>query len=179
MNNKYALSIFLFLAFPAGTLWSQAGRAVPFTLKTTAFSEGGAIPRKHTCDGADLSPALAWSGIPAGTQSLVLIVDDPDAPAGTWTHWIAWNIPPTAALSEGVPKVERLGDGTLQGQNDFRRIGYGGPCPPPGKAHRYFFKLYALNAKLDLTPGSTREELERALKGHVLGEAKMMGKCGR
>lgn len=179
MNNRFALTVLLFLSFSANTLSAQGGRAMSFTLKTTAFPEGDTIPRNHTCDGADLSPALAWSGIPAGTQSLALIVDDPDAPAGTWTHWIAWNIPPKTALPEGVPKVESLGDGTLQGRNDFRRIGYGGPCPPPGKAHRYFFKLYALDAKLELKPGADRQQLERALKGHVLAEAKLMGKYGR
>ena len=151
-----------------------------FGLRTTAFSEGGVIPKKHTCDGADLSPGLTWINIPAGTQSLVLIAEDPDAPVGTWTHWTAWNIPPMSTeLPEGVPKVENLADGTRQGKNDFKRIGYGGPCPPPGKPHRYFFRLYALGIKLNLNAGATRYELERAMKGQVLSEAELMGRYGR
>jgi Raf kinase inhibitor-like YbhB/YbcL family protein len=150
-----------------------------FALKSTAFSEGGAIPKKYTCDGSDLSPALTWAGAPAGTKSLALIVDDPDAPVGTWTHWTVWNISPEAALPEGLAKVESLSDGTRQGRNDFKRIGYGGPCPPPGKPHRYFFKLYALDAKLDVKPGASRKELEGAMKGHVLGQKELMGRYGR
>lgn len=150
-----------------------------FEVKTTAFSEGGTIPKKYTCDGSDLSPALTWVGAPAGAQSLALIADDPDAPIGTWTHWIVWDIPPEAALSEGVAKVESLSDGTRQGRNDFKRIGYGGPCPPPGKPHRYFFRLYALDTKLDVKPAASRKELEHAMKGHVLGQTGLMGKYGR
>ncbi|MGA3263326.1 MAG: YbhB/YbcL family Raf kinase inhibitor-like protein [Terracidiphilus sp.] len=147
-----------------------------FALQSTAFANGGEIPRKYTCDGADLSPALSWENVPAGTQSLALIADDPDAPVGTWTHWIIWNIPAqAAALVEGVPKVEVLDDGARQGTNDFRRIGYGGPCPPPGKPHRYFFKLYALDAKLDVKAGAGRKELELAMKGHMLAQAQWMG----
>ena len=150
-----------------------------FTLKSSAFSEGSTIPKQYTCDGADVSPALTWAGAPAGTQSFALIADDPDAPVGTWTHWIIWDIPPRGSLPEGVAKTETLNDGARQGKNDFKRIGYGGPCPPPGKPHRYFFKLYALDTKLDLTPGASRNELERALKSHVLAEAQVMGKYGR
>jgi hypothetical protein len=123
---------------------------------------------------------LNWSNAPTGTQAFALIVDDPDAPVGTWTHWIIWNIPAnTAALPEGVPKVEESAGGARQGSNDFKRIGYGGPCPPPGKPHRYFFKLYALDAKLDAKAGAGRSELERAMKGHVLAQAELMGKYGR
>jgi len=149
-------------------------------LTTTAFSIGGEIPKKYTCDGADLSPALFWTDMPAGTQSLALIADDPDAPAGTWTHWVIWNIPAKrTGLAENVLKTETLADGTRQGRNDFRRIGYGGPCPPAGKPHRYFFRLYALDNKLDLRAGSSRAELERAMSGHVLSQAEVMGKYGR
>ena len=150
-----------------------------FSVKTTAFAEGGSIPKKYTCDGPDVSPALEWSGAPAGTKSLALIADDPDAPVGTWTHWIAWNISPDRSLPEGLQKAEALADGMQQGKNDFRRIGYGGPCPPAGKPHRYFFKLYALGTKLDLKPGASRSELESAMKGHLLGHAEVMGKYGR
>ncbi len=151
-----------------------------FAVKTAAFTNGGEIPKKYTCDGADLSPALHWDNAPAITQSFALIADDPDAPVGTWTHWVLWEIPAKAtALQEGVPKVEGLTDSARQGRNDFKRVGYGGPCPPPGKPHRYFFKLYALDAKLDVKAGASRGELERAMKGHVLAEAELMGTYGR
>lgn len=153
---------------------------MPFVLKTTAFAAGGAIPKKYTCDAADVSPALQWNDAPAGTGSFALIADDPDAPVGTWTHWVIWNIPAKATtLPEGVPKTGKSGDGALQGNNDFKRIGYGGPCPPPGKPHRYFFRLYALNAALDLKEGAGRSELERAIQGHVLAQTELMGTYGR
>lgn len=158
----------------------QGGRAMPLALKTTAFAGGGGIPKKYTCDGADISPAMSWDDAPAGTQSFALIADDPDAPVGTWTHWIIWNIPAkTSGLPEGVPKVEETSDGARQGRNDFKRIGYGGPCPPPGKPHRYFFKLYALDVKPDVKAGARRDEVERAMKGHVLSQAEFMGTYGR
>jgi Raf kinase inhibitor-like YbhB/YbcL family protein len=158
----------------------QGGHAMSFALTTTAFADGGGIPKKHTCDGADVAPALSWHDAPAGTQSFALIADDPDAPVGTWTHWIIWNIPAkTTALPEGLPKVGESGDGARQGSNDFKRIGYGGPCPPPGKAHHYYFKLYALDAKLDVKAGASRSELERAMKGHVLSQTELMGTYGR
>ncbi len=149
-------------------------------ITTTAFSQGGAIPKIHTCDGADSSPELSWSGVPAGVRSFALIADDPDAPVGTWTHWIIWNIPPQAThLPGGVAKDATLSDGTRQGRNDFQRLGYGGPCPPPGKPHRYFFRPYALDATLDLRAGAGRDELERAMKGHVLAQGELMGRYGR
>ena len=151
-----------------------------FALKTTAFAVGGEIPKKYTCDGADVSPALNWNDAPAGTQSFALIADDPDAPVGTWTHWIIWNIPAKAVgLPEGVPKAEESSDGTRQGTNDFKRLGYGGPCPPVGKPHRYFFKLHALDIKFDVKAGASRNELERAMKGHVLSQTELMGKFKR
>ena len=147
-----------------------------FALKSSAFANSGEIARRYTCDGADLSPALSWDDVPAGALSLALIADDPDAPVGTWTHWIIWNIPAKAALlPEGVPKVEVLDNGARQGRNDFKRIGYGGPCPPAGKPHRYFFKLYALDARLDIKAGSGRSELELAMKPHVLSQTEWMG----
>jgi Raf kinase inhibitor-like YbhB/YbcL family protein len=158
----------------------QGGSAMSFALKTTAFVNGGGIPKKYTCDGADISPALNWNDTPAGTQSFALVADDPDAPRGTWTHWIIWNIPAeTTALPESVPQVGESGTGVRQGRNDFKRIGYGGPCPPQGKPHRYFFKLYALNAKLDVKAMASRSELERAMKGHVLSQTELMGMYGR
>jgi Raf kinase inhibitor-like YbhB/YbcL family protein len=156
------------------------GRIMPFTISSSAFSNGSPIAARYTCDGADLSPALTWSAAPDRTQSLALIADDPDAPMGTWTHWLLWNIPARATLlSEDVPKVELLDNGARQGINDFQRIGYGGPCPPPGKPHRYFFKLYALDARLDLKPGATKSELERAIAPHILAQAQTMGTYGR
>ena len=158
---------------------SQGGRTVAFVLKTTAFPESGLIPKKFTCDGADASPALSWNSPPEGTQSFALIADDPDAPVGTWTHWVIWNIPAkTTALPESLAKTEEA-SGAVQGKNDFKRIGYGGPCPPPGKPHRYFFKLYALDSRLELKAGASKNELERAMKGHILAQAELVGKYGR
>ncbi len=150
------------------------------TLTSTACSYGGEIPKKFTCDGPDVSPPLEWPEAPPGTQSFALIVDDPDAPVGTWVHWVLYELPSTTrALPENVPKQESLADGSRQGRNDFRRIGYGGPCPPAGPAHRYFFKLYALDAKLGLKPGASKAELEAAMKGHILLQGELMGKYKR
>ncbi len=155
---------------------STGGVAMAFSLQSKSFSDGGEIPRKYSCEGEDLSPELSWSEPPAGTQSLALIADDPDAPAGTWVHWVAFDIPSqTRQLPEGAGKGASLPGGGQQGRNDFRKSGYGGPCPPPGKPHRYFFKLYALDAKLALKAGATKQELEQAMKGHVLAQAQIMG----
>lgn len=179
IRSRLLTALCLLLPWSLKDLQSQRGGAVSFSVKTAAFSEGAAIPKKYTCDGSDISPALEWSGVPAATKTLALIADDPDAPIGTWTHWIAWNISPDRSLPEGVQKTETLPDGTWQGKNDFRRIGYGGPCPPAGKAHRYFFKLYALDTKLELKPGASRSELESSMKSHVLAEVQLMGTYGR
>src|SRR5262245_19949204 len=149
-------------------------------LSSTAFEDGRPIPTKYTGDGPDVSPPLAWTDPPAGTRSFALVCDDPDAPRGTWTHWVAFNLPASArSLGEGTPRDATLPDGTVQGKNDFGKLGYGGPAPPPGKPHRYFFKLYALDASLGLGPGATREQLLGALKGHTLAEAQLMGTYGR
>ncbi len=153
-----------------------------FSVTSPAFREGAAIPVKHTCDGADVSPPLAWSGAPPSAAAFALIVDDPDAPAGTWVHWVLYNLPGTAAgVPENVAKTDQLPNlgGALQGRNDFRRPGYGGPCPPPGPAHRYFFKLYALDAPLSLKAGGSKADVERAMRGHVLGTAQLMGTYAR
>jgi len=148
-------------------------------LTTSAFSSGSTIPRKFTCDGPDVSPAVSWTEPPPGTQSFTLIMDDPDAPAGTWVHWVLYELPPSArGLPEGVAKDRELPDGSRQGRNDFGKIGYNGPCPPRGPVHRYFFKLYALNTKLSLKAGATKAELERAMTGHILAQAELMGKFG-
>jgi len=153
---------------------------MPMTISTPSFSHGGDIPRKFTCEGADVSPELSWTGAPAATQSFALIADDPDAPVGTWTHWVLFDLPATTtSLPEGMSKVDELSGGGRQGRNDFRKIGYGGPCPPPGKPHRYFFKLYALDAKINLKPGASKQEVEQAMKGHILAQAELMGKYRR
>lgn len=144
-------------------------------IKSSAFGSGEMIPAKYTCDGADFSPQLEWSGSPAGTRSFALICDDPDAPMRTWVHWVIYDIPPSATmLAEGITREKDLPGGGTQGINDFRKIGYGGPCPPGG-THRYFFKLYALDAMLGLKPGITKDQLLTAMRGHILGEAQLMG----
>ncbi|MBI4458530.1 MAG: YbhB/YbcL family Raf kinase inhibitor-like protein [Acidobacteria bacterium] len=151
-----------------------------FALSSSVFEANGLIPKKFTCDGADASPPLAWSDPPPGTQSFGLIADDPDAPAGTWVHWVVYDVPAgVTALPEGVPKEKELSGGGCQGRNDFQKIGYGGPCPPRGSAHRYYFKLYALDRKVALQPGASKADLERALKGHILAEAQLMGRYQR
>ncbi len=149
-------------------------------LKSPDFTSGANIPKQFTCDAADISPALAWNDPPAATRSFALIADDPDAPVGTWVHWVLFDLPANArALPQNVPKQEQLADGSRQGRNDFRKIGYGGPCPPPGKPHRYFFKLYALDTKLNLQPGATKKDVERAMQGHILAQAEWMGRYAR
>jgi hypothetical protein len=148
-------------------------------LKSAAFKEGEMIPKEHTCDGHDFSPPLEWSEAPEGVKSYALIVDDPDAPVGIWVHWVLFNIPGNAThLPEHVPHDKILADGSVQGMTDFQRVGYGGPCPPSG-THRYFFKLYALDAKINLPSGITKEELLMAMEEHVLTKAQLMGKYQR
>ena len=153
-----------------------------FKLYSPAFSDGGPIPRAHTCDAADLSPPLAWSGLPEGTRELALIVDDPDAPGKTWVHWVLYGIlPAVTGLSAGLPRDAELKApiAAKQGVNDFRRTGWGGPCPPPGPPHRYFFTLYALSQTTKVPSGATKAVLLEAIKKIVIGEAKLMGKYGR
>lgn len=149
-------------------------------LKSPAWKAGDFIPRKHSCQGPDLSPALAWTGSPQGTQSFALIMDDPDAPVGTWVHWVLYDLPPTlAGLPEGLAKKEALPDGSKQGLcwgvEEFDRFGYAGPCPPPGQTHRYSFRLYALDRLLGLPPKASKAEVLKAMKGHVLGQAELTG----
>ena len=151
-----------------------------FAVHSPDFASAGVIPRALTCDGEDRSPALEWTGAPQGTKAFALIADDPDAPAGTWVHWVMYNIPGTTKMLAGdIEKKDQLADGSRQGRNDFRKSGYNGPCPPPGKAHRYFFKLYALNAELTLGSGATKADLERAMAGHILAQAEWMGRYQR
>ena len=149
-------------------------------VSSSAFQEGETIPTPYTGDGRDASPPLRWENVPDGTKSLALIADDPDAPRGTWVHWVLYDLPADArSLDEGVPATETLPNGAKQGKNDFGKIGYGGPAPPRGKPHRYFFKLYALDAPVNSRPGATKAELLAAMKGHVLAEGQLMGKYGR
>jgi Raf kinase inhibitor-like YbhB/YbcL family protein len=147
----------------------------PFTLSSNAFIQEAAIPTRYSCDGENISPPLEWGDPPQGTESFALILDDPDAPGGTWVHWILYNIPAEVrALPEAIPPEEELPDGSRHGENSFGRLDYGGPCPPSG-THRYFFKLYALDVTLDLEPGVDKKTLLQAMEGHVLAEAELMG----
>jgi len=154
-------------------------KIVALTITSSAFVEGGMIPKKYSCDGADVSPPLAINGTPEGTKSLALIADDPDAPVGIWVHWVLYNLPPdTKMLAEGMPAEAALKNGARQGITDFGRPGYGGPCPPSG-THRYYFKVYALDTVLNPTGKVTKKELEAAMKGHILAEGQLMGKYAR
>jgi len=161
----------------------DAGRSA-MQLSSAAFEPGGRIPDRHTCDGEDLSPPLAWSEAPTGTRSFTLIMDDPDAPPGTWIHWVLYDLPAGGSgLEEGVPKNASLDSGACHGVCwgvlSYSRVGYHGPCPPPGTPHRYSFRLYALDSRLDLPAKATKEQVERAMEGHVLARAELVGLYGR
>jgi Raf kinase inhibitor-like YbhB/YbcL family protein len=148
-------------------------------LKSTAFTMGGMIPQKYSCEGENVSPPLMWKGVPEGTRSIALITDDPDAPMGTWVHWVYYDIPPTAhGLGEKIPQERKPSVGGTQGMNDSHHLGYDGPCPPSG-THRYYFKVYALDASLNLPPGASKKDVLKAMDGHVLGESVLMGKFKR
>ena len=144
-------------------------------LKSRAFENNGVMPQQYTCQGGDISPPLSWQDIPEQAESFVLICDDPDAPHG-WVHWVLYDIPVRVnSLPEALPGLELLSNGAYQGKNDFKRIGYGGPCPPQG-CHRYFFKLYAIDKRLNMKPGATKPNVLEAMEGHVLSECELMGK---
>ncbi len=146
------------------------------SLSSIAFQGGGRVPVKYTCEGQDVSPPLIWSEPPQGTQSLALIVDDPDAPGGVFTHWVLFNIPPDSGeLPEAMPTQAQLPSGALQGKNDFGKIGYGGPCPPPGRPHHYCFTLYALDRVLDLKAGVSKKQVLDAMQGHILAQGELTG----
>ncbi len=150
-----------------------------FSLTSQVFQDSGFIPATYTCDGKDVSPPLSWS-VPEGTKSLALIVDDPDAPGGVFSHWVLFNLPESVrSLPEGMPKVSIPDIGGIQGMNDFNEIGYNGPCPPAGKPHTYRFILYALDAELDLRTGASRDDVIDAMQGRVLNKAELDGKYGR
>ncbi len=187
LGGRGRLALLLAAGFAAAALAYAALKgperppsAARIELSSPAFEGGGVIPRRYTCDGEDVSPPLEWGDLPEGTLSLALIVFDPDAPGGEFTHWLIYGIPAdVGGLPEGVPGEGVVAGLGTQGRNDFGRIGYGGPCPPPGPAHRYVFRLFALDAELDLPPGITRGELEAAVEGHVLGVGELVGLYSR
>jgi Raf kinase inhibitor-like YbhB/YbcL family protein len=178
----------LYLLGPAeGEVFSTITEETPFpdsledsmNLTSTAFSYGEFIPAKYSCNGEDVSPSLSWTEPPAGTQSFALIMDDPDAPVGTWVHWVLFNLPASArGLSEGMPSDLKFSDGSVQGITSARSHGYHGPCPPSG-THRYFFKLYALDTTLPLTFAADKKEVLAAMDGHILAQAELMGKFSK
>ena len=146
-----------------------------FLLSSPAFNSGQPIPKKYSCEGQDISPPLSWIDAPAPTKSFALIVDDPDAPMGIWVHWVIYNLPASCNnLPEAYPKSAQLPDGSMQGNNSWPKLGYGGPCPPGG-THRYYFKLYALDTLLQIAPGATKEQLLSTMKEHILGTTELMG----
>jgi Raf kinase inhibitor-like YbhB/YbcL family protein len=155
---------------------ADSSRKGSMQLTSTAFTDGQPIPAKYTCDGENVSPPLTWNGTPAGAKSLALIADDPDAPVGTWVHWVLFDMPATTTgLPEALGKSQYIPGGAKQGLNDFKHLGYGGPCPPSGNPHRYFFKLYALNQALDLRPGASKKDVERAIEKHILAQGQLIG----
>ena len=168
------------LAFGGCRPTTPAAPSVPsFQLTSTAFSAGQPIPAIYTCDGQDISPPLQWTDPPTGTKAFALIAEDPDAPAGTWIHWVLYGLPATARqLPEAVPSEGQLPDGSRHGRNSWQRLGYGGPCPPSG-THRYFFRLYALDVPLDLAAGASKKQLLGAMEGHILAVAELMGTYSR
>ena len=183
MRRKESASLLLGLIFCSAACGSgpaKGEKAMKLNLSSTSFGAGGNIPKQFTCDGEDRSPELHWTDPPAGTKSFALIADDPDAPVGTWVHWVLFNLPADMRnLPENAPKTDSLDHGAIQGQNDFKRTGYGGPCPPPGTPHRYFFKLYALDSSVNLRSNATKSDLERVMKGHILAQGEFMARYGR
>jgi len=177
MRASATLASLLILTCVAGfAQQAPAAEGGAMTVTSSSFASGGAISEQYSCKGTDISPALTWSGAPAKTKSIAVIMDDPDAPAGTWVHWVMWNVPASKhSLAESVAKNEQLDDGSQQGRNSFGKIGYNGPCPPMGQTHRYFFRVYALDSKLTLTSATDRAALDEAMKGHVLAEGEYMG----
>ena len=171
-----ALLVLITAAAVAQQSGGKNNSSTGFTLTSTAFKSGTAIPTQYSCKGADISPALEWTGAPAGTAAFALVVDDPDAPSGTFVHWVIWNLPPnTNSLKENIGHAAQLGDGSRQGRNGFGKTGYNGPCPPQGQTHHYFFRLYALNERLDLASGAGRSAVDAAMKSHVLAQTEYMG----
>jgi Raf kinase inhibitor-like YbhB/YbcL family protein len=179
LNVLFATAVLGCLGTAGGADQPNPPKVMNLQITSTAFSEGQPIPAKYSCEGSDASPPLKWitqSGTPGTIKSFALIMDDPDAPVGTWVHWVLYDLPPnTTGLPEDVAKTQFIAGNAKQGLNSWPRPGYGGPCPPPGKPHRYFFKLYALDTMLDLKPGATKKDLLKAMEGHVLAEGQLMG----
>jgi Raf kinase inhibitor-like YbhB/YbcL family protein len=175
MSEKLALfSIMILLA--SGCITKQEDNMEKISISAEGFKDGTTIPDVYTCKGKDISPSLSWKGIPAGTKSIALIMDDPDAPGGTFVHWVLYNVPAQIQkLPEGMSHDKILSDGSMQGMTDFGRTGYGGPCPPPGKPHRYYFKIYALDSRIELSPGASKKQLENAMAGHILAKGEIVG----
>lgn len=154
----------------------NGGSLMAFEIKSSAFKNNEAIPKEYTGEGANVSAPLSWDKVPEGTQEFALVCDDPDAPGGGWVHWLIYNIPADVlSLEKAIPMEGILENGIKQGKNDFGSLGYGGPMPPPGKAHRYFFKIYALKNKINLAPGLIEKELLEKIKGDILAETEFMG----
>lgn len=161
---------------PSGNISAPSAAIPTLTVTSSAFQGNQAIPQKYTCDSSGLSPDLHWAGVPSGVKSLALIVDDPDAPNGTWVHWVIFNISPKlSGLPEGVPVAQTAQEIGLQGKNSSGNDGYNGPCPPKGNPHHYYFKVYALDTVLDLEPGSTKAQLEKSMTGHILAQGQLVG----
>jgi Raf kinase inhibitor-like YbhB/YbcL family protein len=179
LNVLFATAMLVCLVTAGGADNPNPQKVMSLQITSTAFSEGQPIPAKYSCEGRDISPPLAWisqGGTPANIKSFALIMDDPDAPMGIWVHWVLYDLPANATgLPEDVAKTQVISNGAKQGLNTWPRLGYGGPCPPPGKPHRYFFKLYALDKMLDLKSGLTKKDLLKAMEGHVLAEGQLMG----
>ena len=190
MRNTITISVLSLLVFLACSSRQQPAAQAPVTtpnqeqkmetkLTSTAFKEGEAIPRQYTCDSINISPPLEWTGVPKSAKTIALIADDPDAPSGTFVHWVLYNLPAAnIGLVENLPPTEDLKAGGFQGKNDFGKLGYGGPCPPTG-THRYFFKIYALDAELPLKGGATKAEVENAMQGHIVARGQLMGTYSR
>jgi len=188
-GSKVAWALTLaFVGALSGDAWmnsrvprAEAESAPRLSIRSPAFSDGGRIPRQYTCDGADSSPPVEWTGAPEKTRTFALVCNDPDAPRGDWVHWVVFDLP---ATSKGLPENaapngrEKLAGSGTQGRNDFGKIGWGGPCPPSG-SHRYTFRLYALDTELGLAPEATREQLVKAMQGHVLAQAQMTASYAR
>lgn len=184
MNRVALVLSFALLCGCARNRGSRAGNAknapTAIRIMSPAFADDQPIPGRHTCDGEDLSPALMWMELPSETKGLALICEDPDAPGHPWVHWVLYGIPPTISeLPESLEPRDMVLGSVRQGMNDFKRIGYGGPCPPPGKPHRYFFRLYAVDRPTDLAPRSTKQDVLRAIEGHVLAQGEVMGTYAR
>lgn len=179
----FAAALFL---LPGGSGYAESptakthGTGAAMNVASSAFPAESMIPSKYSCEGGNISPPLSWTGVPTGTKSLALICDDPDAPGGPFVHWILYNLPAgTTSLTEKMATTPTLPNGARQGMNSFDKIGYGGPCPPAGKAHHYFFKVYALDSELPVKAGAKKEEVEQAMEHHILAEGLLMGKYQR